>query len=157
MAVTTNTNGRTVDAVYDNAKDTFPLSTAGAGTVSTVNLLDKKVVGVGTAFRTDFQVGDTIWFKTADELAKIDNIVSDTEMTLSLAPATTATADTYGIVKKPNFEFISWSIDSAGAADINGITYDAGISNSDERKRHRLSPFLVDSTSNANKVFVKAY
>lgn len=156
MAVTTNQNGKHTDAEYSNVKETFPESTAGAGTVSTVNGLNKKVVGSGTSFTTDFQRGDTIWFKTADELCEIDNIVSDTEMTLVLAPATTATADTYGIVKKSNYNFISWSIDSTGAAEINGITYDAGISNSDERKTRRLSPFLVDSTSNANKVFVKA-
>jgi hypothetical protein len=156
MAVTTNINGRSVDATYDNVKDTFPLSTAGAGTVSTVNGLNKKVVGVGTAFTSDFQTGDFIWFKTADELCEVENIVSDTELTLRLAPATTATADTYGIVSKSSYEFASWTIDSVGTAEINKVAYPAQTSNGDERKARRLEPFLIDSTANANIVYVKA-
>jgi hypothetical protein len=163
MAVTTNRTGRLVDATYTNVKETFPVSTAGAGTVSTVNGADRKVVGSGTAFTTDFSVGDYIWFKTADELAEIENIVSDTEMSLRIAPETTATGDTYGIIKKNNYSNISWLIDPLTDADINKFTFKAGTSKTYGNSKSntlgggkRLPPILIDSTANSNTVFISA-
>lgn len=162
MAVTTNKTGRLVDATYDNVKETFPVSTAGAGTVSTVNGADRKVVGVGTSF-TSLNVGDYIWFKTADELAEIENIVSDTELSLRIAPETTATADTYGTVAKTNYASISWLIDDAGTGDVNKFTFPSGTSRTYGNGKgntigggKRLSPILIDSTTNSNVIFVSA-
>ncbi len=162
MAVTTNKTGRLVDATYDNVKETFPVSTAGAGTVSTVNGADRKVVGIGTSF-TSLSVGDYIWFKTADELAEIENIVSDTELSLRIAPETTATGDTYATIKKNNYSNISWLIDPLTDADINKFTFKAGTSRTYGSSKSntmgggkRLPPVLIDSTANTNTVFISA-
>lgn len=162
MAVTTNKTGRLVDATYTNVKETFPESTAGAGTVSTVNGADRKVVGVGTSF-TSLSAGDYIWFKTADELAEIENIVSDTELSLRIAPETTATGDTYGTIKKNNYTNISWLIDDVGVADVNNFTFPKSTSRTYGNGKgntvgggKRLQPILIDSTANTNTVFISA-
>ena len=161
MAVTTNQTGRLVDADYDNVKDTFPVSSAGTGTISTVNGADRFVVGVGTSFLTEVEVGEFIWFKTADELAKVESIVSDTELYLVSAPATTATGDTFGVVPKVPYSSISWMIDADGAADVNGVTYPANTSRvygngkpNTSGGGRRLTPLLIDATANANNVYV---
>jgi hypothetical protein len=163
MAVITKTTGAGLDADYDNVKETFPVSAAGAGTVSTVNGSNILVIGSGSAFTTAVKVGDFIWFKTADELAEVVSIVSDTELYLKNTPGTTATADTYGIVPKINYKSVSWSIDVDGAAGINGIDYPAGISNTYSSGKpntngggRRIVPFLIDSTANTNNVYISA-
>jgi len=162
MAVTTNKTGRLVDASYDNVKETFPVSTAGAGTVSTVNGADRKVVGVGTSF-TSLNVGDYLWLKAADELVEIENIVSDTELSLRIAPETTATGDTYGTIPKTNYSNISWLIDDVGTGDVNNFTFPANTSRTYGSGKgntigggKRLSPILIDSTTNSNIIFVSA-
>lgn len=58
MAVTTEISGSILQADYDNVKETFPESAAGAGTVSTVNGANLLVIGSGTAFTTAVEVGD---------------------------------------------------------------------------------------------------
>lgn len=164
MALTTTTIGNKVRGVYDNVKDTFPASIAPtSGTISSVNTLNKKIVGSGTVFLTDVVPGDYIWFTTIDDLVKVENIVSDTELTLVKPVASTVTAVAWKVVKKSDLSFrnISWLIDSAGTAEINTVVYPASTSESDgdvkpngEGGGRRLSPIIVDSTTNANIVYV---
>jgi hypothetical protein len=163
MAVTTETSGSITQADYDNVKETFPVSTAGAGTVSTVNSANLLVSGSGTAFTTAVNVGDWIWFKTADELAEVASIVSDTELYLKASPGTTATGDTYGVVPKMNYKSVSFMIDADGVADVNRITYPADTTNVFSSGKpntsgggRRLDPLLIDSTASTNNVYVSA-
>lgn len=163
MAVTTEISGSILQADYDNVKETFPESAAGAGTVSTVNGANLLVIGSGTAFTTAVEVGDWIWFKTADELAEVVSVVSDTELYLKATPGTTATADTYGIVPKISYKSISWMIDADGVADVNRITFPADTTNVYSSGKpntngggRRVPPFLIDTTASANNVYVSA-
>lgn len=161
MAITTNITGRTVNASYDSVKDTFPASAAGSGTLSTVNGLNKQMVGVTTTFLQDIEKGDFIWFTTTDELIEVENVVSDTRASLVRGTATALSGVAYKIVKKNGFRSISWMIDGAAAADINSITYPSSSSSSDSDVKPngqgggaRRDPILVDSTANANVVYV---
>lgn len=164
MALTTIQTGSAIDAEYSNVKDTFPASVAPtSGTISTVNTLNKKVAGTGTVFLTDVVAGDFIWFTTVDELVEIENVVSDTSLTLKFPTLTTLTGVAFKIVKKNSFKNISWVIDGAGTAEINTIVYPASYSktmgnskSNGEGSTGRLSPILVDSTTNANVVYVSA-
>jgi hypothetical protein len=143
-----------------NTDATFDVATLG-DLVSTVNNLEK-VVGTFTAFTTDCQPGDFIWFTTVDELYEIRNIVDDTNLTLML-PAPSLTDVAYKIVKKSdnNFNKISWLIDAANPAKINEIDYPASTSETlgndlpnGQGGGKRISPIIVDSTGNGNIVYV---
>tara|TARA_R110000803_G_scaffold16197_8_gene44492 strand:+ start:8206 stop:8700 length:495 start_codon:yes stop_codon:yes gene_type:complete len=163
MAVTTNNLNGMTDASYDNVKDTFPKSIAStSGTISSVNGLDKKIVGASTVFLTDFQVGDYIWFTTTDEVRRIENIVDDTNLTLEFPVATTVTAVAFSVVRKTGYKNISWMNDSVGVADINNMTYPASTSRTMSSGANgsgggkRIAPLLIDTTASSNIVYVSA-
>jgi hypothetical protein len=165
MAITKNELNGMTDASYDSVKDTFPASVAStSGTLSTVNGLNTRVIGVGTVFLTDVKKGDYIWFTTTDEVRRVENVTDDLTLTLKSAVATTVTAGAFKIVPKNGYEAISWSIASTGAATINGITYEASMSNSIGSQKpnsqgggRNVAPVLIDSTANTNIVFVSAW
>ncbi len=163
MAVEINKLNGMVDGAYDNVKETFPVSVTGAGTVSSVNGRNVRIVGVGTAFLSAAQIGDFVWFKGNDELREIESICDDETLTLKFPLDVTATGDTYAIVPKHGYSNVSWGVDSVAAADINGISYEAGMSRSIGNSKpngqgggKRIAPILIDSTVNGNIVFVTA-
>lgn len=163
MALTTTIMGSTVRGVYDNVKDTFPASTAPTGgTITSGSRLDR-LTGVGTSFLTDLEKGDFIWNTVTDELLEVESVCSDTEATLKTEMAGAITTDTFKIVKRTDnrFKTISWVIDATGTAEINTVVYPAETSESigDTKPNgqgggRKLSPILVDSTTNSNKVYV---
>lgn len=155
MAVTIDTNSGSVFASYDNVKDTFPQSVASAGGgADTVAVLGRQITGTGTAFTTDYKKGDFIWLIDNDEIRRIENIVSDTEMTLEL-DATTDASTTHKVVPRQCFNSVSYLVDSVGAITVNGISVPASASDS-FRTDLKFIPILIDSTSNANIVTVTA-
>ncbi len=163
MAVTINKLNGMTDASYDNVKETFPVSTSGTGTLSTVNGLDTRVIGVGTSFLTEAKKGDYIWFTTTDELREIESIADDLTLTLKFPVDTTVTGVAFSVVPRNGYRNVSWGIDSAAGADINGISYEASMSRSVGNSKpngqgggSRIAPLLIDSTVNSNIVFVAA-
>ena len=162
MALTTVTVGSVVKGEYSNVKDTFPASVAPtSGTISTVNGLNKQVVGVGTVALTDLQKGDFIWFTTTDELIEVENVVGDLAFSLVTGTSAPLSGVAFKIVKKNGFSSISWMIDSLGTAEINTIVYPAQSSESFGNSKpngqgggRRLSPIIVDTTTNGNIAYV---
>jgi len=161
MALSTVISGNKVRGSYSNVKDTFPASEAGAGTLSTVNGLNKQMVGVTTTFLQDIEKGDFIWFTTVDELIEVENVLSDTEASLVRGTATALSGVAYKIVKKNGFSSISWMIDSLGTAEIDTIVYPAQSSESSGNSKpnqqgggRRLTPIIVDTTTNGNIAYV---
>jgi len=155
MALTINTLSGSVYASYNNVKDTFPQSVASTGAgADTVQVSGYDIIGTGTAFTTDYQKGDFIWLVDNDEIRRIENIVSDTKMTLEQS-ATTDSSTTHKVVPRQGYKSVSFLIDDAGAAEINGISIPANASDSWETN-NKFIPVLIDSTVNANVVTVTA-
>ena len=155
MALTSEIKAGTAHAAYANVKETFPESTAAtSGTISVLAANLRNVVGVGTVFLTDFNVGDYIWITTADDLRRIDSIASDTELTLQHS-ATAAAGDTYRKIKPVGYSMISWANDISGVSNINGIPFPAGVSASYDAKLNR-KVLLIDSTVGGGTVTVIA-
>ena len=133
--------------------DTIPRSIAPTGTtISTVNGLDLKIVGVGTTFLTEFQVGDWLFIPSENECRKIVNIVSDTEMTIEKQFTTRPlTAVAYRKTPKSNYSMISYSFDSSGGT-VDNVVADAGETNSYEQgtkggvRAQRVDPLVIEAT-----------
>lgn len=151
MATTTKISSGAIMSEYDSVKDTFPISTAGTGTVS---VLSRKVVGTSTTFTTDFRNGDFIWLKDNDEVMRVEFVLSDTELTLEM-DATTDASTTYSIVPRIGFNSVSYLVDDIGGVNINGINIPANSSESFSTNR-TFHPLLIDSTGNSNVVVVTA-
>ena len=160
---TVTTNGRNTHAQYSNEKETFPVSAAlTGGTVSTGTRKDL-IVGSGTSFLTDFEKGDFLYDNTNDELLEVDKVQSDTVLYLKREASNVLSGATVKVVKKSGYRMASWSIDSAGTADINGVTFPASTSNTYGNGKDngaggtgRMHPFIVDCTGAANTVNVTA-
>jgi hypothetical protein len=142
----------TLTIVAGNSDATFDVLTLEADTVS---VTERDVYGVGSAFTTDFQKGDFVWFTDTDELRRIENIVDDTKMTLEHPVAATITAKPFKVISREGYNSVSWLNDSVGAIEINGIAMPADASDT-FRTDLKFFPILIDSTSNANVVYLTA-
>ena len=160
MAITLNDKNGMADASYTNVKETFPASIAGSGLVSSVNGANVRVIGnASTLFLSEVQVGDYIWFSSTDEVREVESITDNKTLTLKLGTAAAVTTAAYKVVKKTGYRSVSWSVDAASGASINGIAYEAGMSrtigNSNPGGR-RVAPVLIDTTGNSSSVFIAA-
>jgi len=120
-------------------------------------------IGVATVFLTDVEKGDYIWFTTTDELVEVKGVQDDLILSLEREVAGALAGVAFKIVKKNGYKTISWLVDSVAAAEINSISYEAGVSKSygnskpnGEGGGNRLAPVLVDSAINGNVVNISA-
>lgn len=151
MAVTIS--GQHAD--YDNVKDTFPQSTTLTGTITAVNN-NTLIKGTGTAFETELQAGEWIYIEAQSAFRQIRAINSNTELVLWSAFPAAVSGATPKRVPNSGYRMISWSIDSAGTAKIDNITFEAGDSGTlSYMGGKRPSPILIDSTANGNNVYVE--
>lgn len=159
MAITLNDKNGMADASYTSVKETFPASIAGTGDIAFGNGTNSRVIGTGTSFLSEVQIGDFIWANSVDEIREIESIADDNTLTLKFGFSTTQANDGFRIIKKTGYRSVSWSIDSAAGATINGIAYEAGMSrtigNSNPGVR-RVAPVLIDTVGNGNTVFIAA-
>jgi hypothetical protein len=141
----------TITLTGGNADATFDVATISSNVVAVSNV---RVSGTYSKFLTEAQVGDYIWLKDNDELKRIENILSDNEITLGDAATTDASTD-YAIVKRECYHTVSWLVDDADAAEINGVSM---LKNSSDSfcTRKRFIPILIDSTINGNVVTLSA-
>lgn len=155
MAVTINGQHGT----YSNVKDTFPVSTTLTGTVSSVN--DKtRIVGSGTAFLTEISRGEWLYVAAETEVRQVREVLSNTELILEEKFTNTLTGATAKRVPRQTYRSISWLIDDDGTAKIDGQTFPAGKSGTLGLTRvnetgKRPAPIIIDSTTNANEVFIE--
>ena len=153
MAITINGQ----HAEYEDVKDTFPQSSTLTGTISSANN-GEFIVGVGTAFTTELEIGQWIFVAAHTECRQIRSIASDTELYLYFPFTSALSADTGRKVPRQTYSMISWKIDSTGAASIDGIEFEADNSGSlaiDEISRKRPEPIIMDSTTNDNIIYVQ--
>lgn len=146
--------GNNKHLVYSVETDTVPRSLAAAGTISTVNGLGLKVVGVGTTFLETFQVGEFIFIPAEKECRRIDSIESDTELTISEAFTTTILAgQVYRKTPRSNFSMISYLFDATGGtidgvAPPQGNTFDQGSKGG--QRAQRIDPLVIEALGVCN-------
>lgn len=150
MAVTINNQ----HGVYDNVKDTFPQSTTVSGTITKANAT--MIVGTGTAFSTEFQVGEWIYVAGITEIQQIELIVSDTVLYLKEQFSGAVSGAAYKRVPRFTYRGISWKVNSSGTAKIDNQTFDASTSGAlSYMNAKRPRPIIIDTTASANKVFIE--
>ena len=146
---------------YNNVQDSVPSASAGTGTISSVNN-GRKIVGVGTSFTTEVNVGDWIFIKdqSSDAFRKVINIVNDLELTIASPFTTPLAAAAFDIT--PASRLISIAlVPFTSAANIDGVSTPAGFSFNLERGKNWrnaagnfVDPVFVDSTVNTSIVYV---
>lgn len=104
------------------SQDSIPLSTAGTGTITSVNN-KRKIVGVGTLFTTEVEIDEYIYIIAQAEFRKVVSIESDTELTLDIKFTTDLTGSAYKITPRPMYKEVSWEVTGAGNAAIDGVTF----------------------------------
>jgi hypothetical protein len=139
--------------LYSNTKDTFPASVTAVGTISAVNGLNKKIVGVGTSFTTAARIGDWIYVPSEDELRQIEAIVNDLELTVSEGFTNGFSGQAFAVTPKSTYRLISWAVLSATAnPEIDGTAVPVGAGDTkDVTGAPAMSalpdPILIDSPS----------
>ncbi len=143
---------------FVNEKDTFPRSTAGVGTISAVNGLNKKIVGVGTSFLTAVRLHDWIYIPTEDELRQVVAIVNDLELTVSEGFTNAVSGVAFQVTPKSTYRLISYAV-ITGTAIVDGISLIAGEGDAkDVTGAPAMSavpdPILINTATGADKVHV---
>lgn len=150
MAITSNNQYYT----YTDVKDTFPVSTSVTGTITKAGA--NLIVGTGTLFTTEFQSGEWLYVAGITEMQQIDWIQSDTELVLKQQFTGAVSGATYKRVPRQTWRTISWKIDDAAAALINGQTFPAeSTATLNYQNARRPDPIIIDSDTNSNSVFVQ--
>ena len=145
--------------LISNEIDTIPRSVAATGTITSAN--NRLIVGSSTLFTTELQEGDWIFISGQSEVQKVVNIVSNTELVLQDAFTTPLSASAFKSVPKNQYTMISWLIDTAGTAEIDGNVFPASASATVENFTVRdgraslVDPIVMDTTTNSNVIYVQ--
>lgn len=136
--------------------DTIPLSLTATGTMSS-DFTTKWVIGIGTAFLSEFKDGDWVFDTTNNQIARIDRVISDTEIHLEDAfEANIAAPIAFKKVAQSRTREIS--VTNVGGVDttIDGVTFKANLSKSWEEhmmyngtQRDFVDPVIVDGATSA--------
>ncbi len=108
-----------------NEQDSIPRAATGTGTISSVNN-GRKIVGVGSDFETEANVGDWVYIKPQNAFRKIINILNDLELTIENPFDTPLVASTYFITPASRLKEIAILIETL-AADIGGVSVPQGV------------------------------
>lgn len=139
--------------LYTAEKDTFPRSSALTGTISAVNGLNKKIVGSGTSFKTELTEGEWIFVAAEDEVRKIENIVSDTELTVRQGFTNGFTGATGKKTPRSAYRSVSFLVDTLTAV-VDGVSFAVDRGNSNEIQTApgvgvtELDPIIIDAAGN---------
>jgi hypothetical protein len=145
--------------VFNNEKDTFPRSAAGTGTISAVNGLNKKIVGVGTSFTTEVRIKDWIYIPSEDELRQVESIVNDLELTVSEGFTGPVSGLAFQVTPKSTYRLISWVVKEGTTVLIDSISFAAGEGDSKDvsgapAMSSMPDPILIDAPAAGDTVHV---
>lgn len=142
-------------------QDSVPKATAGTGTITSVNN-KQKIIGVGTSFLTEAQIGDYIYIKGQNEFAKIVSIESDTELSLFRKFTVDLAASAFHITPRSGYHEVSVLVTGAADAEIDGVafsqdeTYNAYKDNIGSFGGNKYTaPIDVDATGTTVKIAVQ--
>jgi hypothetical protein len=130
----------------------IPLESAGTGTITSVNN-EQKIVGVGTLFTEEVNIGDFIYIKSQNALRRVENIVNDLELTIDEPFAVALAADAFDVTPRPRYVEVSLDILPGAGALVDGVLVAAGKSvtfskagQSSSYGKRRLDPIDVDAS-----------
>lgn len=133
-----------------NAKDTFPRSVAGTGTITT-SAGGKVVIGTGTLFKSQLQLGDWLYVPALNEVRRITSISSDTSLTVD-SPFTSALVAAAVLITKSSLVEISvvFSPDD-GVIDTKPLAANIGFfwgktGRDMSANRDKIDPIIIDAT-----------
>lgn len=142
-------------------QDSVPKATAGTGTITSVNN-KQMIVGVGTLFTTEAQVGDYIYIKGQNEFAKIVSIESDTELQLYRKFTVDLAGAAFHITPKSRYHEVSVLVTGAGSIEIDTVSfsqnevYNAYKDNIGSFAGNKfVAPIDVDATGSTVKISVQ--
>lgn len=108
--------------VLTGVQDSIPQSSSGTGTLTSVN--DKRQIsGSGTSFTTELTEGEWIYIKAQNAFRKVENIVSDTSLTIDEPFTVDLSGSAFDITPRSRYKEVSLFVSGAGAADIDGASF----------------------------------
>jgi len=108
-------------------QDSVPAAASGSGTISSVN--NAMILGVGTAFLTEAQIGDWVYIKAQNEFRRINHIPSDTQLYIDAVFTVPLVGAIFHITPNSRFTEISWLISGGADAIVDGVTVPPGTNN----------------------------
>lgn len=139
---------------YSNEQDSFPRATTGTGTITAYNA---RIVGSGTNFIGEVQVGDYIYSKAQNSFRKVKQINSDTELIIDRAFGSAVSAATLYITPKDGYTEVSALVTGAGAGEIDNISFTQGQGNTWRSMEiyDKIYPIDIDATGTVIRVTFK--
>lgn len=139
---------------YSNEQDSFPRSTTGTGTITAYN---NRIVGSGTDFIGEIQVGDYIYSKAQNAFRQVKAIMSDTELIIDRAFGSAISAATLYITPKTGYSEVSAIVTAAGAGEIDGISFAQNNGNTwtSLDRFDKIYPIDIDATGTVIRVTYK--
>ena len=131
--------------MYSNEQDSFPRSSAGTGTVTSYN---NRLVGDGTSFLTEVNVGAYIYIQDQYAFRKVVTIMSDTELIIERAFDTPLSGDSFRITPDSGYREISLQVISSTAAKFDGVSFAQNqIQTWTQFGNRKTKPVDIDATS----------
>lgn len=144
-----------VNLEYDNVKDTLPKSTAVSEVEADYLSMNRVRVSLaGSPSESNppdatsyFTEGDYFVDLANDFVSRIKRVIPGDQLELVDYHGLSATGVTVRVIKySPIPSSVSWSIDTAGGATIDGIDYPASFISGGAGFRDYPKPFIVDAT-----------
>lgn len=153
----------TIYKYIDNAKTTIPESITGTGTIQTIGT---RVIGTGTAFKSEIQKGSWIVDLTQDEIREVDSVESDTVAYIRQAFSSDLAALT-ALDKISSVDTmvvaISAQVPSSAATDaeIDGEVFPKGTSitfskgdRDGNKSKDFIDPIILDATGTTVQILI---
>jgi len=138
-------------AITLTSQDSIPQASSGTGTLTSAGN-GQQIVGSGTAFLTELNIGDWIYIKGQNEFQKVEVITSDTELYLAEAFTIALAGSTFHITASSRYAEISFLVSGAADVTIGGVTFKPGTSqtyskasSSGSFKQQFIDPIDIDA------------
>ncbi len=104
-------------------QDSIPLSSVGAGTISSAVGFPNHIIGDSTAFLSELAIDDWIYIKAQNAFARVESIQSDEELHLDEGFAVPLAGANFDITPASRFTEISFLVTGSSNVTVDGITY----------------------------------
>jgi len=142
-----------------SAHDSIPLSSAGTGTITSINGLtdaDKlQIQGTGTAFLSELSRGEHIYIQSQNAFAEVSDIVDDENLYIKKAFPVALSGSAFRITPRPKYTEISIDNVGAGAVVVDGVSRASGspaltfsrAGQSSGWQKRRFDPIDIDASA----------
>ena len=142
----------------DGVQDSVPSSSAGTGTITSVNN-KMLIIGVGTAFSSEFRLGDYIYIKGQNDFREVVSIMNDTELIIDRPFDVNLSASAFDITPRVTHKEHSITVDS-GTVLLNNVQFSVKSGVSEQMKDtdlnlKKLTPVDVNATGGVAIVVIQ--